>query len=43
MSKTYHVNFADRMGAALFIALLRAGIKIGTILSDHDRKLLTFE
>ena len=40
MSKTYHVNFADRMGAALFIALLRAGIKIGTmaLLTVRGRK-----
>ena len=40
MSKTYHVNFADRMGAALFIALLRAGVKLGTmsLLTVRGRK-----
>jgi len=40
MSKTYHVNFADRMGAALFIALLRVGVKIGTmsLLTVRGRK-----
>jgi deazaflavin-dependent oxidoreductase (nitroreductase family) len=31
MAKTYHVNFADRIGDALFMALLRAGVKIGTM------------
>ena len=31
MAKTLHLNFADRMGDALFMALLRAGVKIGTM------------
>jgi deazaflavin-dependent oxidoreductase (nitroreductase family) len=31
MSKAYHVNFADRMGAALTRTLLRAGVKLGTM------------
>jgi deazaflavin-dependent oxidoreductase (nitroreductase family) len=30
MSKTLHLNFADRMGNALITTLLRAGVKIGT-------------
>src|SRR6266702_1812825 len=30
MSKTYHVNFADRMENALITTLLRAGVKMGT-------------
>ncbi len=40
MAKTYHVNFADRIGDALFMALLRAGIKIGTmsLLTIRGRK-----
>ena len=31
MAKTLQLNVADRIGDALFIALLRAGVKIGTI------------
>jgi deazaflavin-dependent oxidoreductase (nitroreductase family) len=31
MAKTYHVNFADRMAAALTRTLLRAGVKLGTM------------
>jgi deazaflavin-dependent oxidoreductase (nitroreductase family) len=40
MSKTYHVNFADRMGGALITTLLRAGVKIGTmsLLTVRGRK-----
>ncbi len=40
MSKTYHVNFADRMAAALATTLLRAGVKIGTmsLLTVRGRK-----
>jgi len=30
MATTYHVNFADRVEAALITALLRAGLKMGT-------------
>src|SRR5947209_15531158 len=30
MAKTLHLNFADRMGDALVMTLLRAGVKIGT-------------
>src|SRR5215472_5696277 len=30
MATTYHVNFADRMAAALTRTLLRAGVKMGT-------------
>jgi len=40
MSKTYHVNFADRMENALITTLLRAGIKMGTtsLLTVRGRK-----
>ncbi len=40
MSKTYHVNFADRMEAALIKALLHAGVKLGTtsLLTVRGRK-----
>jgi deazaflavin-dependent oxidoreductase (nitroreductase family) len=40
MAKTYHVNFADRMEAALITTLLRAGIKMGTtsLLTVRGRK-----
>jgi deazaflavin-dependent oxidoreductase (nitroreductase family) len=40
MAKTYHVNFADRTGDALFMTLLRAGVKIGTmsLLTVRGRK-----
>ena len=40
MAKTLQINFADRMGDALFMALLRAGIKIGTmsLLTVRGRK-----
>ncbi len=40
MSKTYHVNFADRMEAALITALLHAGVKLGTtsLLTVRGRK-----
>jgi deazaflavin-dependent oxidoreductase (nitroreductase family) len=40
MSKTYHVNFADRMEAALITTLLRAGVKLGTtsLLTVRGRK-----
>jgi deazaflavin-dependent oxidoreductase (nitroreductase family) len=40
MAKTYHINFADRIGAALITTLLRAGINIGTtsLLTVRGRK-----
>jgi deazaflavin-dependent oxidoreductase (nitroreductase family) len=40
MAKTLHLTFADRLGDALFMALLRAGIKIGTmsLLTVRGRK-----
>ena len=40
MSKTYHVNFADRMEAALITWLLHAGVKLGTtsLLTIRGRK-----
>ncbi|HEV2656481.1 MAG TPA: nitroreductase/quinone reductase family protein, partial [Ktedonobacteraceae bacterium] len=40
MAKTLQINFADRMGDALFMALLRIGIKIGTmsLLTVRGRK-----
>ncbi len=40
MSKTYHVNFYDRMEAALITRLLRAGVKMGTtsLLTVRGRK-----
>lgn len=40
MVKTYHVNFADRVEMALLIALLRAGVKMGTtsLLTVRGRK-----
>ena len=40
MSKTYHVNFADRMENALITMLLRAGLKMGTtsLLTVRGRK-----
>lgn len=40
MSKTYHVNFADRIGATLITTLLRAGVNIGTtsLLTMSGRK-----
>jgi deazaflavin-dependent oxidoreductase (nitroreductase family) len=31
MAKTLQLTFADRLGDALFMALLRAGVKIGTM------------
>src|SRR6266851_6687618 len=31
MAKTLQINFADRIGDALFIALLRAGVTMGTM------------
>ncbi len=40
MSKTYHVNFYDRMESALITTLLRAGVKMGTtsLLTVRGRK-----
>jgi deazaflavin-dependent oxidoreductase (nitroreductase family) len=40
MVKTYHVNVADRMENALLMALLRAGVKMGTtsLLTVRGRK-----
>jgi deazaflavin-dependent oxidoreductase (nitroreductase family) len=40
MAKTLHLTVADRLGDALFMALLRAGIKIGTmsLLTVRGRK-----
>ena len=40
MSKTYHVNFADRMENALITTLLHAGVKLGTtsLLTVRGRK-----
>jgi len=40
MVKTYHVNFADRMEAALITTLLHAGVKLGTtsLLTVRGRK-----
>jgi deazaflavin-dependent oxidoreductase (nitroreductase family) len=40
MSKTYHVNFADRMESVLITMLLRAGVKMGTtsLLTVRGRK-----
>ena len=40
MAKTLHINLADRIGDALFMALLRAGVKIGTmsLLTVRGRK-----
>jgi deazaflavin-dependent oxidoreductase (nitroreductase family) len=40
MAKTYHINFADRMEAALITTLPRAGIKMGTtsLLTVRGRK-----
>ena len=40
MAKTLQLTFADRVGDALFIMLLRAGVKIGTmsLLTMHGRK-----
>ena len=40
MSKTYHVNFAERMENALIMMLLRAGVKMGTtsLLTVRGRK-----
>jgi deazaflavin-dependent oxidoreductase (nitroreductase family) len=40
MATTYHVNFADRVAAALTRALLRAGVKLGTmsLLTVRGRK-----
>ena len=40
MSKTYHVNFADRLENALIMMLLRAGVKMGTtsLLTVRGRK-----
>ena len=40
MSKTYHVNFADRIENALITTLLRAGVKMGTtsLLTVRGRK-----
>ena len=31
MAKTLHLTVADRIGDALFMALLRVGVKIGTM------------
>jgi deazaflavin-dependent oxidoreductase (nitroreductase family) len=40
MTKTYHVNFADRLEAAVITTLLHAGIKLGTtsLLTVRGRK-----
>ncbi|HXZ05689.1 MAG TPA: nitroreductase family deazaflavin-dependent oxidoreductase [Ktedonobacteraceae bacterium] len=40
MAKTYHVNFADRMEAAVITTLLNAGVKLGTtsLLTVRGRK-----
>jgi len=40
MAKTLQLNFADRIGDALFMALMRAGVKIGTmsLLTVRGRK-----
>jgi hypothetical protein len=40
MAKTLQLTFADRVGDALFIMLLRAGVKRGTmsLLTVHSRK-----
>ncbi len=40
MSKTLHLNFADRMGDALITTLLRAGVKLGktSLLTVRGRK-----
>jgi deazaflavin-dependent oxidoreductase (nitroreductase family) len=40
MAQTYHANFADRLAAALTRALLRAGVKLGTmsLLTVRGRK-----
>jgi deazaflavin-dependent oxidoreductase (nitroreductase family) len=40
MAKTLQINFADRIGDALFMALLRAGVKMGTmsLLTVRGRK-----
>lgn len=40
MSKTYHVNFYDRLEGALITRLLRAGVKMGTtsLLTVRGRK-----
>jgi deazaflavin-dependent oxidoreductase (nitroreductase family) len=40
MAKTLHLNVVDRIGDALFMALLRAGVKIGTmsLLTVRGRK-----
>lgn len=40
MAKTLQLTFADRVGDALFIMLLRAGVKRGTmsLLTVHGRK-----
>ena len=40
MAKTLQINFADRIGDALFMALLRAGVTMGTmsLLTVRGRK-----
>ncbi len=40
MSKTYHVNFADRLESGVITTLLRAGVKLGTtsLLTVRGRK-----
>src|SRR5262250_2560373 len=40
MTKTYHVNFADRMESAVITTLLHAGVKLGTtsLLTVRGRK-----
>ena len=40
MAKTLQMNFADRVGDALFVALLRVGLKIGSmsLLTVRGRK-----
>lgn len=40
MSKTYHVNFADRVESTLIMALLHAGLAMDTtsLLTVHGRK-----
>ena len=40
MTKSYHVNFADRVEGALLTTLLRAGVKMGTtsLLTVRGRK-----
>jgi hypothetical protein len=41
IAQTYRVNLADRMEAALIMALLRVGVKLGTtsLLTVRGRKV----